>query len=112
MYQFTSKMPIGQIKIDLAQLKRYVASIEKAFKSKQKNNQNDRIDEHCEDILIQAKNRYDELDKSMKKLEEAYTECATYYCQDPTKGPSDEVGKKIFKSILFISTTQKIYYQL
>jgi hypothetical protein len=52
MYQFISKMPISQIKIDLAELKKYAIAIERAFNSKNKNNPNDRIDEHCEEILI------------------------------------------------------------
>lgn len=44
MYQFISKMPISQIKIDLAELKKYVQAIERAFNSKKKGNPNDRID--------------------------------------------------------------------
>lgn len=112
MYQYISKMPISQIKVDLAELKRYVQAIEKAFDSKRKNNPNDRIDEHCEEILIEAKSRYDELNAAVAKLEEAYNDCASFYCEDPTKGASDEIGKKIFKSILFIFNTEKIFYEL
>jgi hypothetical protein len=36
----------------------------------------------------------------------------TFYCEDPTKGSSDEIGKKLFKSVLFIFNTEKIYYEL
>lgn len=48
----------------------------------------------------------------VKKLEEAYNDCATYYCEDPSKASSDEIGKKLFKSVLFIFNTEKIYYEL
>lgn len=48
MYQFISKMPLSQIKIDLAEIKKSAIGLEKAFNSKQKQNPNDRIDEHCE----------------------------------------------------------------
>jgi hypothetical protein len=44
MYQFISKMPISQIKVDLAELKKYATAIDKAFHSKVKKNPNDRID--------------------------------------------------------------------
>jgi hypothetical protein len=44
MYQYISKMPTSQVKSELAELKRYSIAIEIAFKSKMKNNPNDRID--------------------------------------------------------------------
>jgi hypothetical protein len=105
-------MPISQIKIDLAEIKRYSIAIEKAFKSKNKNDPNDRIDEHCEEILLEVKGKYEQLDVAVKKLEIAYTDCATYYCEDPTKAASDEIGKKLFQSVLFIFNTEKIYYEM
>lgn len=52
MYQLISKMPISQVKIDLAEIKKYAVAIEKAFNSKKKDNPNDRIDEHCEEMLL------------------------------------------------------------
>ena len=45
-------------------------------------------------------------------MEEAYKDCASFYCEDPTKGPSDEIGKKIFKCILFVFNTEKMFFEL
>ena len=109
-YQFISKMPISQIKVDLAEVKKYAVALERAFGSKRKDNPNDRIDEHCEEMLLEVKSKYVELEALVKKLEEAYSDCATYYCEDPSKASSDEIGKKLFKSVLFIFNTEKIYY--
>lgn len=47
MYQYISKMPTSQAKAELAELKRYCIAIEKAFKSKDPKNPQDRIDEYC-----------------------------------------------------------------
>lgn len=51
-YQYISKLPISQVKIDLAQIKKFAISLEKAFKSKRKENPKDRIDAHCEEMMI------------------------------------------------------------
>lgn len=112
MYQFISKLPLGQIKAELAELKRYTISIEKAFKSKNQKNPNDHIDEHCEELMHEAKEKYTALEESFKKLEAVYQDCATFYCEDPTKGASDEIGKKIFKSILYVFNTEKMFYEI
>lgn len=51
-------------------------------------------------------------EESVKKMENAFTQCATFYCEDPIKGTSDEIGKRIFKSILFIFNTEKVFYEI
>lgn len=40
-------------------MKKYALAIEKAFNSKAKSNSNDRIDEHCEEIMMEAKSKYE-----------------------------------------------------
>lgn len=44
MYQYMAKMPTSQVKVELAELKRYAISMEKAFKSKNPKMKDDRID--------------------------------------------------------------------
>lgn len=58
MYQYIAKMPISQIKIELADLKKNVIAIQRAFKSKNPKNSKDVIDKHCEDMLMEAKEKY------------------------------------------------------
>jgi hypothetical protein len=48
MYQEISKLPLSQIRIELGELKKNTIATEKAFKSKDKNNPNDLIDQICE----------------------------------------------------------------
>lgn len=38
-------------------------------------------------------------------MDKAFTTCAAFYCEDPNKAASDEIGKKIFKCLLFIFNT-------
>lgn len=104
MYQYISRMPTSQVKSELAQLKRYCIAIEKAFKSKIPNNPSDKIDEFCEEMMLESKFKYEELERAAKKMEDVYEECAKFYCEDPKK-QSDEVGKKMFQSVLFIFNT-------
>lgn len=46
----------------------------------------------------------------MKQLEKVYQDCANFYCEDPSKGASDEIGKKIFKCLLFVFNSEKVIY--
>lgn len=43
MYQFITKMPINQLRAELAEIKKNVIAIEKAFKSNNPKDNNDRI---------------------------------------------------------------------
>ena len=45
-------------------------------------------------------------------MDKAYEECAKFYCEDITKGNSDDIGNKIFKSVLFVFNTEKMYYEI
>ena len=44
-------------------------------------------------------------------MDEAYSECAKFYCEEP-RGSSDDIGKKLFKSVLFVFNTEKMYHEL
>lgn len=55
--------------------------------------------------MLEAKSKYEVLAKEVQKMDEAYLACAKFYCEDPTKAASDEIGKRIFKSVLFIFNT-------
>ena len=43
MYQFVTKMPINQLRADLAEIKKNVIALEKAFKSNNPKNNKDKI---------------------------------------------------------------------
>ena len=49
------------------------------------------------------------LQKLIKRLDDAYTACATYYCEDPVQQASDDVGKKFYKCIQFIFDNEKLF---
>jgi hypothetical protein len=57
MIQIISKLPVSQIKVELAELKRYVPALEKALKSKKEGNAKDKIDQCCQKILPEVKNK-------------------------------------------------------
>ena len=44
-----------------------------------------------------------------EQLKQLYIDCAKYYCDDGTKIPSDDFGKKMYDCILFLSNTEKTY---
>ena len=67
------------------------------------------IDAFCEEHLAEAKAKLEALEKAANEMEQAYTECAKFYCEDPTKGNSDDIGKKMYKSVLFIFNTEKVF---
>ena len=48
MYQYISKMPTSQVKVDLGELKTYINSMEKAFNSKNPQDPRDYIDANTE----------------------------------------------------------------
>lgn len=47
--------------------------------------------------------------EKFKEVEQAYKDCVSFYCEDPSKGQSDEICKKIFKCIHFISNSERTY---
>ena len=61
-------------------------------------------------MILEAKTKLEALEKTTQEMEESYEECAKFYCEDPSKGNSDDIGKKMFKSILFIFNTEKMFY--
>lgn len=93
-------------------MKKYCISLDKSLKSKNPNNKDDVIDAYCEDMLLEATQKYEQLDQNCKKMEIAYQECANFYCEDPMKAPSDEIGKKLFNCVLYIFNTEKVFYEL
>jgi hypothetical protein len=53
-----------------------------------------------------------ELEESCKASEKAFKECASFYCEDPSKGGSDDIGKRLYKGVLFLFYAEKTFCEL
>lgn len=60
-------------------------------------------------MLLEAEEKLAFFEAGFKEMEEVYKQTALYYCEDPTKAASDEIGKKLLKCILFVDCTEKIF---
>lgn len=45
-------------------------------------------------------------------MEENYKKCSEFYCEDPKRQQSDEIGKKIMGCLYFICKTEETLNQL
>lgn len=45
-------------------------------------------------------------------MDEAFEECAKFYCEEPNRGSSEDIGKKMFKSVLFVFNTEKMFHEI
>lgn len=110
-YKIISKAPVAQCTVDLTDIKKNMVSLDKAAGANVPETE-DRVAEVIGPVAIMAKEKVEKIADKIKELEEAYKTCAEFYCEDPKRQQSDEIGKKILNCLYFICKTEETVNQL
>lgn len=78
--QIISKLPVAQLKAELAELKQAISATQKAASSVSPKLSNDQIAVFCKQVLAKMEPKIGELEEICKNSEKAFKDCAEFYC--------------------------------
>ena len=100
-----TKIPISQLEIDLADIKKGAKSIDQAIASKM-DDPLDRIAAVLEPSAKELLQIIGNLDEKIKKINEEFVKSAKHYGEDPKDG-SDKLGKKFLQMFQYCINNKK-----
>lgn len=90
------KVPLSQLQIDLAELKKNARNVTSAL-TKQTDNKEDRVKIALTDFNKKVNDTLGGLESKQKYCEAEYEELCKFFCENPKDCPSDKLFEKFFK---------------